>query len=477
MFNINEATNWNLRASLDARYRSIGSYIRHVDESESLFADLKNKILQSGGGSLVIVNIYEVVRPNETINYAQNIGNHRLLYHGTRVRNALGILSRGLMLPKYVVDEIGLSRSDIGMLGAGIYFSDSIQTSLKYAYPSTIRNTRLVGVFEVALGNCKDYFNFETGLTQPPKCYNSTHGVKKVDSNESSFNDDEYVIYSASQQKLRYIVEMTHDQERPRKAQDAELQQVVENQDPEVIERVEEDEIAKLDKGRDALEKTEFGLLSKAGQHMPLKSVHVRAQLLDMVSRVVIFQEYENEEDSLIEAKYVFPLDEGATVCGFEAFINEKHVIGVCKEKEQAHREYREAITKGQGAYLMDQESAELFTLNVGNLPPKCRCIIKITYIAELNIELEDIVFRLPCHVAPWISAKVKDEFQNEERFDKDQNESKVANSLISKYIDTMHCEHTSLELSIMMPYEIRKVVSTTHKVNIKQTACMAVVS
>ena len=44
-------------------------------------------------------------------------------------------------------------------------------------------------------------------------------------------------------------------------------------------------------------------------------------------------------------------------VCGFEAFINGKHIVGQVKEKEQAHREYREAISKGHGAYLMDEET------------------------------------------------------------------------------------------------------------------------
>ncbi len=44
-------------------------------------------------------------------------------------------------------------------------------------------------------------------------------------------------------------------------------------------------------------------------------------------------------------------------MCGFEAFINGKHIVGQVKEKEQAHREYREAISKGHGAYLMDEES------------------------------------------------------------------------------------------------------------------------
>ena len=46
-----------------------------------------------------------------------------------------------------------------------------------------------------------------------------------------------------------------------------------------------------------------------------------------------------------------------AVVCGFEAFINGKHIVGEVKEKEQAHKEYREAISQGHGAYLMDEET------------------------------------------------------------------------------------------------------------------------
>lgn len=32
------------------------------------------------------------------------------------------------------------------------------------------------------------------------------------------------------------------------------------------------------------------------------------------------------------------------------------YIVGEVKEKEQAHREYKEAISKGHGAYLMDEE-------------------------------------------------------------------------------------------------------------------------
>ena len=52
----------------------------------------------------------------------------------------------------------------------------------------------------------------------------------------------------------------------------------------------------------------------------------------------------------------MFPLDDMATVCGFEVFINNKHIVGEVKEKETAHSEYKNAISEGHGAYLMDQD-------------------------------------------------------------------------------------------------------------------------
>ena len=47
------------------------------------------------------------------------------------MRNFLGIVSRGLLLPKTVVSQ-GVVRTDAGMLGAGIYFNDNFYSSLKY---------------------------------------------------------------------------------------------------------------------------------------------------------------------------------------------------------------------------------------------------------------------------------------------------------------------------------------------------------
>lgn len=72
--------------------------------------------------------------------------------------------------------------------------------------------------------------------------------------------------------------------------------------------------------------------------------------------QVVIFQKFTNPYDKVVEAKYVFPLDDNAAVCGFEAFIGNKHIIGRVEEKKKARKEYVDAVSKGHGAYLMEEE-------------------------------------------------------------------------------------------------------------------------
>ena len=148
-------------------------------------------------------------------------------------------------------------------------------------------------------------------------------------------------------------------------------------------------------------------------------------------------------------------------MCGFEAHINDKIIKGVVKEKEQAKREYREAIEKGHGAYLMHQEQAQVFSVAVGNLPANNEVIIKITYVAELEIENGDIIFRLPAKMASWQSKQVIES--------KDQ-------SIVPSIGIVDEKVEFSFKVSIRMPYEITKLFSPTHRLRRKLTDCIAMV-
>ena len=173
---------------------------------------------------------------------------------------------------------------------------------------------------------------------------------------------------------------------------------------------------------------------------VPLIGSSVEATLVDQLTQVDITQEYVNNESEEIEASYLFPLDERAAVCGFEAMIGGKRIVGVAKEKEKAerwfsffflrmksvffffcffisshmlnsslfpqNREYRAAISRGDGAYLLEEKKADIFKLKVGNIPPGESVKIKITYVAEMKSELTDLKkrFILPTVIAPRYS-------------------------------------------------------------------------
>ena len=177
--------------------------------------------------------------------------------------------------------------------------------------------------------------------------------------------------------------------------------------------------------------------------------------------KVALYQVYHNTSSIPIEAKYVFPLDENSTVCGFEAHINNKVIKGIVKEKEQAKQEYRQAIEKGYGAYLMHQEQAEVFSIAVGNLPANTEVIIKIIYVAELEMENGDIIFRFPAKMASWQT--------------KQAIETKDQSTIRSIDIVDERVEF-SLKASIRMPYEIIKLFSPTHCLRRKLTDCIAMI-
>lgn len=61
--------------------------------------------------------------------YRERPGISNLLFHASSVPNIMGIMSRGLLMPRVVVDELGGQRTDVGMLGSGLYFSDSARSA------------------------------------------------------------------------------------------------------------------------------------------------------------------------------------------------------------------------------------------------------------------------------------------------------------------------------------------------------------
>lgn len=205
MLNVNGKTNVLIDPKIEKKYSALNCSIGIVDKNSPKFKEMKawiNKSKVNKWQDIKIRNIYTLRREDEFKAF-KDVGNKKLLFHGSHAQNWVGILSRGLLLPK-IVTKLGVSRTDGGWLGNGIYFGDAICTSMNYAC-SGKRNCSYIAIANVSLGKMKEYKEITYGLDAAPKGYNSCHGNPK---GNSEFDDDEFVIYNHNQQRLEYLIEL-----------------------------------------------------------------------------------------------------------------------------------------------------------------------------------------------------------------------------------------------------------------------------
>jgi poly [ADP-ribose] polymerase len=196
-------------SEIDAQYEALKCRIAYVDHDAPEYRQIADYVIKSQvkTKSIKVQNIFTLMRDHEHQGFASHVGNERLMFHGSRIKNWVGILSRGILMPKIVV-SMGVNRTDAGWLGNGIYFGDAACTAAFYTTPGS-RKTRLMSVARVALGKVKDFHKITYGINEPIPGYDSHHGVRRSTLVRSEFDDDEYVIYNQSQQRMEYLVEFT----------------------------------------------------------------------------------------------------------------------------------------------------------------------------------------------------------------------------------------------------------------------------
>ncbi len=192
---------------VDKKLKALQCEVVALDATSAPYREISELVLKSQikTKTIKVRNVFTLKRPDEWGAYRQELSNQRHLFHGSRIKNWVGILSRGILMPKIVV-SMGVSRTDAGWLGNGIYFGDASCTSAFYTTPGK-KGTRFMAVARVALGKMKDYTKITYGLPGPPAGYDSCHGVRHVPGAPSEFADDEYVVYDNRQQRLEYLVE------------------------------------------------------------------------------------------------------------------------------------------------------------------------------------------------------------------------------------------------------------------------------
>ena len=144
-----------------------------------------------------------------------------------------------------------------------------------------------------------------------------------------------------------------------------------------------------------------FGSIETTQGCLPLTALDVDVQIEGLAAETTVRQQFRNVFDEPLEATYIFPLPPRAAITGFRMTVNDTVVQGRIDERGKAREDYDTAIAEGRTASIAEQERADVFTLRVGNIPPKSTARIELILVAPVAIDSLEATYRFPLVVAP----------------------------------------------------------------------------
>ena len=142
-------------------------------------------------------------------------------------------------------------------------------------------------------------------------------------------------------------------------------------------------------------------------RELALKKVKITGNVIGKFGSFEIEQVYKNNTKDVLEVGYTFPIVETATVVGFEINAGDKVLKGKCKEKGEAKKEYQRNIVKGNSAYMMEQETDNIFKISVGKIDRDEEVTVKIQYIDKFEIIDNTIQILMPTLVTPRYKSNI----------------------------------------------------------------------
>ncbi|CAF0727501.1 unnamed protein product [Brachionus calyciflorus] len=222
---------------IDRHYDQLNCCLKPLDHNDKMFKIIEQYIKKTHASThnnynMKLLDVFEAEKPGEKEKF-KDLGNRMLLWHGSRLTNWAGILSKGLRIAPPEAPVTGY------MFGKGCYFADCSSKSANYCYPTSNKNIGVLSLSEVSLGVCNELKQADYDADKLPKGKSSTKGVgrSEPDKNEWVTLDDgcivpcgklkntidkkdlasysllynEYIVYNVDQVRLRYLVKVEFD--------------------------------------------------------------------------------------------------------------------------------------------------------------------------------------------------------------------------------------------------------------------------
>ncbi|HEY7160380.1 MAG TPA: VIT domain-containing protein [Acidobacteriota bacterium] len=220
-----------------------------------------------------------------------------------------------------------------------------------------------------------------------------------------------------------------------------------------------------------------YGILTvaKAAQRivLPLAKVDLQAKVAGQVAEVKILQTFRNPYQEALEAIYIFPISGGSAVSNFQMKIGSRTLRGVVEERAEARRQYQQALEEGKRAGLLEQERDDVFTIQVGNLPPGEEVTIEISYSERLpffddgNTEL-----RLPLVVAPrYIPGNTLDESSVGDGVEQDTDIVPDASKITPPRLCAGFNPNVGLKIEVQLLNEVSNLFCSQHATRSNETS------
>ena len=134
---------------------------------------------------------------------------------------------------------------------------------------------------------------------------------------------------------------------------------------------------------------------------VPLQAVAVKGLVNGLSVNWQVIQRFTNNEKKAIEAVFSFPLPAGATLSSLKILTGDRVITAAVEEREKAFEKYDEAISEGDGAFLLDQERPDLFVMSLGNLLPGQQVEVQLGMFQLLEAQADSARVSFPVVIVP----------------------------------------------------------------------------
>ncbi|XP_032480415.1 poly [ADP-ribose] polymerase 2 isoform X2 [Phocoena sinus] len=178
--------------------------------------------------TMTLLDVFEVEKEGEKEAFREDLHNRMLLWHGSRLSNWVGILSHGLRIAPPEAPITGY------MFGKGIYFADMSSKSANYCFATRLKDTGLLLLSEVALGQCNELLGANPEAEGLLQGKHSTKGLGKMAPSPTcaitlngstvplgpasdtgvlnpegyTLNYNEFIVYNPNQVHMRYLLKV-----------------------------------------------------------------------------------------------------------------------------------------------------------------------------------------------------------------------------------------------------------------------------